>query len=99
MALLDSNQLAQDLQIIEQNIRQLEKRYDDYFDGKIANAPKELRTQTEALVLRWWGKPISNTMLRFQFQNIVQRWRTYKEKWDRKVRIKEKNEREELIPE
>jgi len=100
MAAIDSsNQLKQDIQIIEQNVRQLEKKYTDYFDGKIAREPKELRTQTESLVLRWWGKPIANTMLRFQFHNLVQRWKTYKEKWDRLLRVKEKNEREELIPE
>jgi hypothetical protein len=100
MAAIDSsNQLKQDIQVIEQNVRQLEKKYTDYFDGKIAREPKELRTQTESLVLRWWGKPIANTMLRFQFNSLVQRWKTYKEKWDRLLRVKEKNEREELIPE
>jgi hypothetical protein len=92
---LDSIQLQKDLQIIEQNIRQLENKYVDFFEGKTSREPKELRAQTDVLIQRWWGKPITNTMLRFQLQNLVQRYKTYKEKWERQLRIKEKNEREE----
>jgi len=90
MPALDSKQMKQDLEIIEKNIRQLEKRYTDFFDSVISNEPKELRAQTEALVQRWWGKPVTNTMLRFQLQNIVQRYKAYKEKWDRQLRTKQK---------
>jgi hypothetical protein len=95
MPALDSNQLEQDLEVIERNIRTLETRYADYFEGVIANEPKEMRTNTEALVQRWWGKPIPNTMLRFRLQNVVQRYKSYKEKWDRQLRVKMKNDREE----
>ena len=87
---LSSKNLQQDLEIIEKNIKQLEKRYLDFFDGVISHEPKELRAQTEALVQRWWGKPTPNTMLRFQLQNIVQRYKSYKEKWDRQLRTKMK---------
>lgn len=92
---LDSNQLKQDIEIIEKNIRQLDGKYTDFFDGVIALEPKELRTQTETLVRRWWGKPIANTMLRFKLQNLVQRYKAYKEKWDRQMRAKLRDEREE----
>ena len=94
---LDSNQLKQDIEIIERNIRQLEGKYTDFFDGVIALEPKELRAQTEALVRRWWGKPIANTMLRFKLQNLVQRYKTYKEKWDRQLRAKLRSEREDVF--
>ena len=96
MPALDSKQLKQDIEIITRNIRQLDGKYNDFFDGVIALEPKELRAQTETLVRRWRGKPIANTMLRFQFQNLVQRYRAYKEKWDRKLRLKAKSEREEF---
>jgi hypothetical protein len=94
MPALDSNQLRQDLEIIERNIRQLEAKYSDYLDGVTSVEPKELRTQTETLVKRWSGKPVANTMLRFKRQNVVQKYKTYKEKWDRLLRIKIRNERE-----
>jgi len=96
MPALDSNQLQQDIEIIERNIRQLDGKYTDFFDGAIALEPKELRAHTEALVRRWWGKPISNTMLRFKLQNLVQRYKAYREKWDRQLRIKLRNDREEF---
>jgi hypothetical protein len=92
---LDSNQLKQDIEIIDRNIRQLDGKYTDYFDGVIALEPKELRAQTEALVRRWWGKPIANTMLRFKLQNLVQRYKAYREKWDRQLRAKLREERED----
>ena len=92
---LDSNQLRQDLEIIEKNIRRLEAQYSEYFDNVISVEPKQLRTQTEALVNRWWGKPyVSSTMLKFKLQNTVQKYRAYKEKWDRMMRLKMKSERE-----
>lgn len=97
MPTLDSNQLKQDLQIIERNIRQLDGKYNDFFEGAIAREPKELRAQTEVLIKRWRGKPISNTMFRFQFQNLEQRYKTYKEKWDRNLRIKLREEREDFF--
>lgn len=95
MPILDSKQLEQDLELIEKNIRTLEARYSDFLEGVIANEPKEMRTNTEALLQRWWGKPIPNAMLRFRYQNIMQRFRSYKEKWDRQLRLKRKNERED----
>ena len=57
--------------------------------------PKELRTQTDTLVNRWWGKPVANTMLRFKLQNTVQKYKAYKEKWTRLLRIKKKSEMDE----
>lgn len=96
MPALGSNQLKQDIEIIERNIRQLDSKYTDFFDGVTAVEPKELRAQTETLVRRWWGKPITNTMLRFRFQNLVQRYKAYREKWDRQLRAKAKGEREEF---
>jgi hypothetical protein len=94
---LDSSQLKQDVEIIERNIRQLDGKYNDFFDGVIALEPKELRAQTETLVRRWQGKPIANTMLKFKFRNIEQRYKLYREKWDRKLRAKLREEREEFF--
>jgi len=97
MAALDMNKLKQDLEIMDKNIRQLEKLYSDFCEGVIYREPKEMRAQTDALVQRWWGKPTANSMLRFQLQNLVQRYRTYKEKWDRQVRLKNRRESEEFM--
>jgi hypothetical protein len=95
MPALDSNQLRQDLEVIERNIRQLEAKYSDYFDGVVSYQPKELLTQTDTLIKRWSGKPVANTMMRFKLQNILQKYKTYKEKWNRLLRNKLKDEKEE----
>lgn len=97
MAILDNSQLRQDLDIIEENIKLLEKQYAEYFDGVTYLEPKALMAQTNALVMKWWGKPVSNTQLRFKLQNIVQRFNSYKEKWNRQLRLKFKAEREEEL--
>ena len=95
MPALDSSQLRQDLDIIERNVRQLEAKYNDFLDGVTSIEPKELRTQTETLVNRWSGRPVANTMLRFRLQNTLQKYKLYKEKWDRLLRVKIRNERED----
>lgn len=94
MALFDNKEIQQDLNIIEGNIKTLEKQYMEYFDNVISAEPKALRAQTEALIRKWWGKPISNARLKFQIQNIVQRYNIYKEKWNRQLRLKDRKERE-----
>ncbi|MDY0095483.1 MAG: hypothetical protein RBT80_22540 [Candidatus Vecturithrix sp.] len=94
MALFANKEFQQDLKMIEDNIKTLEKQYMDYFDNVISVEPKALRAQTEALIRKWWGKPISNAQLRFQIQNIVQRYNIYKEKWNRQLRLKSREERE-----
>ena len=97
MALFNNKDIQQDLKIIEDNIKTLEKQYIDYFDNVISVEPKALRAQTEALIRKWWGKPIANARLKFQIQNIVQRYNIYKEKWNRQLRLKAREEREEAF--
>lgn len=93
MALVYNRQFQQDLQTIEDNIKTLEKRYKDFFDGVSDLEPIALRAQTDALIRKWWGKPTSNTQMRFRIQNIVQRYNTYKEKWGRQLRLKAKQDK------
>jgi hypothetical protein len=83
-----------DLQIIDGNLRQLVKLYEDFFAHKIYKEPKELRTQTEFLIQKWKSKIIPRTLHRFKFENLAQRYSIFKEKWDRQMRIREKEERE-----
>ncbi len=96
MAFNDNIQMQQDLDLIEANIRLLEKQYDDFFVGAISREPKPLLAQTEALAKKWWGKPITNTQLRFRIQNLMQRLNSYKEKWMRQVIAKAKAEKEDI---
>ncbi|MCP4397394.1 MAG: hypothetical protein GY801_08870 [bacterium] len=94
MAILDQRQINQDLQLIEENINLLDKRYHEYCEGVISLEPKALRAQTDALVRKWWGKPVASTQARFRLQNVVQRFNSYKEKWGRQLRTKLKQDKE-----
>ena len=96
MAFNDNTQMQQDLDLIEANIKLLEKQYSDYLVGAIANEPKPLLIQTDALIRKWWGKPITNTQLKFRIQNLVQRFNSYKEKWTRQMIAKAKAEKEDI---
>ena len=96
MAFNDNTQMQQDLDLIDANINLLEKQYEKFFIGAIAHEPKPLLIQTEALVRKWWGKPITNTQLRFRIQNLVQRFNSYKEKWTRQMLVKAKAEQEDI---
>jgi hypothetical protein len=95
MALLDQRQINQDMQVIEENINLLDKRYTEFCEGAISLEPKALRAQTDALVRKWWGKPIANTQARFRLKNVVQRYNSFKEKWGRQLRLKIKQEKED----
>ena len=99
MAFNDSSQIEQDIRTIQDNIALLEKQYVEFFAGAISAEPKPLLIQTEALVRNWWGRPISNAQLRFQVQNLVQRFNSYKEKWTRQTRLKTIADSEEESPE
>ena len=99
MAFNDSKQIEQDIRTIQDNIALLEKQYVEFFAGAISAEPKPLLIQTEALVRKWWGRPISNAQLRFQVQNLVQRFNSYKEKWTRQTRLKTIADSEEESPE
>ena len=99
MAFNDSSQIEQDIRTIQDNIALLEKQYVEFFAGAISAEPKPLLIQTEALVRKWWGRPISNAQLRFQVQNLVQRFNSYKEKWTRQTRLKTIADSEEESPE
>jgi hypothetical protein len=83
-----------DMAIIESNLRQLIPLYEDFFSRKTSKEPKELRAQTELLIQKWKAKIIARVLHRFKFQNIAQRYSVFKEKWDKQLRIKEREERE-----
>ncbi len=88
-------EIKKDIQLIEENIKALEKQYQDFFDGVSYLEPAALRARTDALIRKWWGKPIASTQLRFQIQNLVQKYGSYKEKWGRLLRLKIKRDKED----
>lgn len=92
--MIQKDDFEKDIAIIEANLKQLIVLYEDYFCGKIYREPKEIRMQTETLIQKWRARSIVKASARFKFQTLLQRYHTFKEKWDRQLRIKEKEDQE-----
>lgn len=78
--------IAEDLNILEERLRQLIISYEQYFIGIEKREPLKLMTEVETLVRRYANKPINNTMHKFRYNTLVARLSTYRQQWNRIVR-------------
>jgi hypothetical protein len=81
--------IAEDLTKLEQMLADLILRYEQYFTGLEKREPLSLRAEVEKAVRRYTGVPINNTMLKHKFTTLVGRFNTYREHWNRILRLME----------
>ncbi|QEM67357.1 hypothetical protein FO488_03785 [Geobacter sp. FeAm09] len=81
--------IAEDFTTLEQMLADLVLRYEQYFSGLEKREPLPLRGEVEKAVRRYTGTPISNTMLKHKFATLVARLNTYREHWNRILRLME----------
>lgn len=81
--------IAEDFTKLEQMLADLVLRYDQYFTGLEKREPLSLRAEVEKAVRRYTGVPINNTMLKHKFTTLVGRFNTYREHWNRILRLME----------
>ena len=81
--------IAEDLTKLEQMLADLVLRYEQYFTGLEKREPLSLRAEVEKAVRRYSGVPINNTMLKHKFTTLVGRFNTYREHWNRVLRLME----------
>lgn len=81
--------LAEDFTTLEQMLADLILRYEQYFSGQEKREPLSLRTDVERAVRRFTGTPMNNTMLKHRFTTLVARFNTYREHWNRILRLME----------
>lgn len=79
--------LAEDFATLEQMLADLVLRYEQYFSGLEKREPLPLRVEVEKAVRRYTGTPINNTMLKHKFTSLVARLNTYREHWNRILRL------------
>ena len=79
--------IAEDLTILEQLLKELIIRYEHYFVGIEKREPLRLLTSVEKLVRRHAGVPINNTMHKYKYAMLVARLNTYREHWNRILRL------------
>jgi hypothetical protein len=81
--------LQDDLDRIDVLTRQLQAKWELFFNGAEKKPPSELQTQLEALLKRLSNSEIRNNGDRFRFQGLSARYTTFNELWQKKLRARE----------
>ena len=78
--------IAQDMQLLENKIKQAKFEYNQYFMGHRPREPQILRGEVQKIIAYWSNLPIRNTANRFRFNNLCARFFTFRRQWDEIIR-------------
>jgi hypothetical protein len=78
-----------ELDKLEEDIRRLKNRYDQFFNGITKTPPSFERHQIEAMVHEISKQKMRDNTRRFRFNTILSRYNQYREMWARKMRERE----------
>jgi hypothetical protein len=81
--------VAQDLSMLEAELKRLEAEYNMFFAGRLPRPPWETRARVMAIVKRIDRAPISNYGEKFRFSTLQGRFTTFIDLWDRGLRARE----------
>ena len=81
--------IAEDVTLLDQKIGELITKYEQYFIGLEKREPLPLLGEVEKIVRRNTGVPINNTMYKHRFTMLVARLNTYREHWNRILKLME----------
>jgi hypothetical protein len=81
--------IAEDVILLDQRLNELITRYEQYFIGLEKREPLQLLGEVEKMVRRYSGVPINNTMHKHRFTMLVARLNTYREHWNRVLKLME----------
>ena len=81
--------LQEDLDRLDVALRQLQVKWDLFFNGAEKKPPSELQTQVEALIRRYANIEIRNNGERFRYQGLSARFSTFNELWQKRLRARE----------
>jgi len=81
--------LVDDLTLLERQLATLITRYEQYFIGMEKREPLQLLTEVEKLVRRYATTAINNTMYKHKYATLTARFNTYREHWNRILRLME----------
>jgi hypothetical protein len=76
----------EDLQVLDNKIKQLRNEYEQYFLGGRKREPQMLRQEVTKMVAYYANVPITNTGHRFRFNNLRARFFTLRRYWDLTLR-------------
>jgi hypothetical protein len=78
-----------ELDKLEEDIRKLKNKYDQFFSGITKTPPSFERSQLEAMIHELSREKIRDNTRRFRFSTILSRYNQYREMWGRKIRERE----------
>jgi hypothetical protein len=81
--------IADDIILLDQKLNGLVIKYEQYFIGLEKREPLQLLDEVEKMVRRYTGVPINNTMYKHRFNMLVARLNTYREHWNRILKLME----------
>lgn len=81
--------LVDDLTQLERQLATLIIRYEQYFIGLEKREPLQLLAEVEKLVRRYATTSITNTMHKHKYAMLTARFNTYREHWNRILRLME----------
>ena len=81
--------IAEDVLILDKKLNELITKYEQYFIGLEKREPLPLLGEVGTLVRRYTGTPINNTMYKHRFNMLVARLNTYREHWNRILKLME----------
>lgn len=83
--------IPEDISLIEANINKLIHEYEQFFLGAEKGPRNRLNSQSavERLIRKYSNQTIGNAALRFRYQNLVHRYNSLKQLWDRRLRMRE----------
>jgi len=83
----DRDGIERELNRIEQDQRELEILYEQYFAGVEKREPVKVREGLAQRLRRFANRRIMQTDLRFRYQNLATRYHSYSGYWDRILRL------------
>jgi hypothetical protein len=81
-----ANDVAEDMVVLDNKIKQLKFEYDQYFIGSRPREPVLTRAEVNKMVSRYTNVGIQNTSLRFKFNTLCSRLFAMRRQWDEVLR-------------
>jgi hypothetical protein len=80
---------SDDLDILENAIRQIQIDWEKFFGGVEKKPPNDLKARVEALIRKYAYAEIRNNAERFRYQTLTARYNTFNELWSKRLRARE----------
>lgn len=87
MILMNKDEIKQDLDNIERKIEQLKIEYEKFFVGITKVEPIVMKNQIVQLIKKYASTQFNNVMLSFRYKNLLARFLTYQEYWNRILKL------------